>query len=155
MAPEDRIAAVKNEIRNHRHNCLSWHQLRDLEHLVELLEAELQPFRAFFIPASARIIAYPKGSTMAGTTFQSGSAIDLVGDVRNDKGVDVPNAVTWAADQGTLTVDPTNPEHATLVNVPDGTVNVTMTTTNGIQATHAYVLADLTPAAADFTASAA
>jgi hypothetical protein len=41
MALEDRIAAVKNEIRHHRHHCLSWHQLRDLEQLVELLEREL------------------------------------------------------------------------------------------------------------------
>lgn len=151
----DRVAAIKAHIRHHDHRC--WTNLDDLRREVEHLEdevAELEADRPHLIPASAGITAFLKGSTIASTTFPSGATINLVGDVKNTAGTDIPNSVSWSADQGTLTPDPTNPELATLVNVPDGTVTVTMTTTNGIVAQHAYVVADLTPASADFTASA-
>lgn len=152
----DRVAALKAHIRKHDHRC--WTDLDELKREVEHLEIEvaaLEADRPHLIPAAAKITAYLKGSDMADTTFPSGATINLVGTVDNDKGVAIPNSVTWSADQGTITADPTNPELATLVSVPDGDVTVTMTTTNGIVAQHAYVLADLTPATADFTASAA
>jgi len=151
-----RFAAIERELRGHRYRC--WSHLRDLEHEIELLREELEAFEAgcpHLIPASATITAYLKGSTVADTVFPSGSTISLVGTVDNDRGIAIPNAVTWSADQGTLTQDPSNPELATLVNVPDGQVTVTMTTTNGIQAQHTYTVADVTPASADFTATAA
>ena len=160
MALDARMAALKDEIHNHRHHCLSWHQLHRFEELLELLADELAPWQAYFIPASARFAAYLKGTVMTGTAFPSGSTIDLLGDVKNAGGVDIPNPVTWTADQGTLSVDPANPENATLTGVPDGQVTVTMTTTPGadgnpIVVQHTYTLADLTPATADFTATAA
>lgn len=159
MTLEDQIAAIKTEIHGHRHHCLAWHGLSELERLIEQLEATLAPYRQYLTPASARFAAYPKGSIMAGTVFASGSTISLVGTVDNAQGIAIPNAVTWTADQGTITADPTNPELATLVNVPDGTVNVTMTTTNDaagvpIVVTHAFTVTDIVPATADFTASA-
>lgn len=160
MAIDARMAALKDEIHNHRHHCLSWHQLRDLEHLVELLAADIAHWLPFFTPASARFAAYLKGSIMAGLTFSNGATVDLVGDVKNSVGVDIPDAVTWNTDQGTISVDPTDPERATLSGVTESTANVTMSTTpdaggNPIVVTHALVFTDLTPASADFTATAA
>lgn len=156
MSLQDRFTAIEVEIRRHRYKC--WSHMGELEHEIRRLKAELaecEEDRPHLIPASAKITAYLKGSTVADTTFPSGSTINLVGTVDNGAGAAIPNAVTWTADQGTITQDPANAELATLVNVPDGDVTVAMTTTNGIVAQHTYTLADLTPASADFTASAA
>lgn len=162
MTLHSRLAAIETHLRNHRYRC--WMDLREIELEIAFLRREIDEIEdgCHLIPASATITAYLKGVLiMSDQTLPSGSTISLVGTVKNaptaanPDGVVIPNAVTWSADQGTLTVDPANPELATLVNVPDGTVNVTMTTTNGIQVQHAYVLADLTPATADFTATAA
>lgn len=156
---EKHLAALRIGLRDHRH-CISRYRLSELEQLLELIEQELERCgRHCFTPASARILAYLEGSSMSATTFPSGATIDLVGEVKNRSGVDIPNAVTWTADQGTLSVDPANPEHATLVNAPDGDVTVTMTTTPGVDGSpivvqHVLTLADLTPASADFTATA-
>lgn len=160
MQIDDRVAAVRDEVRHHRHHCLSWHQLRDLEQLVELLAADVAQWAPFFIPASAHFAAYLKGSIMAGTTFANGATVDLVGDVKNNRGFDIPDAVSWQTDQGTVSVDPTDPERATLTGVTEATANVTMTTTpaadgNPIVVQHALTFTDLTPASADFTATAA
>jgi len=160
MAVEDRLAAVREHAHKHRYRC--WSDMTEFLHLLELLELELGLCSRRPIPASAKIAAFLKGVLiMSDQTLPSGATIELAGVVKNaptpanPDGAVITNDVQWSSDQGTLTADPGNPESATLVNVPDGDVTVTMTTTNGIVAQHTYTLADLTPASADFTATAA
>lgn len=161
MSLHSRLAAIESHLREHRYQC--WTDLRELELEVSFLRREVDEVEddCHLIPASVTITAYLKGSTVADQMFPSGATINLVATVKNaptaanPDGVPVPNAVTWTADQGTLIADSANPELATLVNVPDGVVTVTVSTTNGITHSHTYELGDVTPATVDFTATAA
>jgi hypothetical protein len=90
---------------------------------------------------------------MANQTFPLGKTITLTATVENAETVVIPDNVTWTADQGTISPDATNPEVATLVNAPIGTVNVTATTSNGIVATDALDIVDNVPASITIAAA--
>lgn len=144
-----RIATIRGHV-HHRHQC----DYGELQREIDVLEAEVQallrrpchcgrPCHAGSVPATITVTASQEGHTMS--SYTAGTAVDLVADVKDDREVEVADAVTWSTDQGTITsdpADPTNPLRAQLVNAPVGTATVTATTSNGIPATDAIEFTD-------------
>lgn len=98
-------------------------------------------------------------------TYTAGTPVTVTATVKNDQGVNVPDALSWASDQGTVNPNPNGVDAdgnvvmtATLVNAPVGTATVTATTSNGLPSTDAIVFTDpaaAVPASISLTDSAA
>lgn len=88
-------------------------------------------------------------------TYAPGQTIYLTATATNAEQQPLADAPgTWTTTAGTITPDPTNPDQATLVNVPVGSATVTFTAADGVAATLEITVVDDTVAAVTITSSA-
>jgi hypothetical protein len=94
----------------------------------------------------------PEGPPVS--SYPVGVPVYFAAVVENAEQVQITDEVTWSASAGTVTADSLNPLWATLANAPAGDVTVTVTTSNGIQATDTVTIVDNTPASVALSDSA-
>lgn len=162
MSLTEHVVLIKEELDRHW-RCGSdtrelWRHIFNLEREVAELEAERD------VPAHIEVTASQEGQPMG--SYNIGTTVNLTATVKNDKGANIADTLSWTSDQGTVTAGPDGVDAngavvmtAQLVNVPAaGTVNVVATTSNGLAFTDAITFtdpADAVPASIDVTDAAA
>lgn len=145
---------------HHRGRMACWHHDRPHDALEDIrrMEAEILELleQRKTTPATATITAYRQDGTMS-DTYKLGDPIYLSVDVRNAEG-DALTGVegNWTVSSGTLSVNPNNPQEATVVSATAGEFDANWTSADGTITAPQYTAAvvDGTPASASISGSA-